>query len=219
MLRKLIAACAVVLVAAATFAASPKPTTSGGKEKEPGGRAMRPTRILVGAPQASELDTDSVSVPIEFTDDGIAVMVEVNGQGPYRFVLDTATPGHGRVDPALAKELHLPAQGDARSADATLHSASPIDLVGIDSLRIGGAVFRGIQVAAFVGTKPLDPAIDRRGVLGFGLFHDVALTLDYPDSQLVITQEELQARGPHVVPLVAGGVARIPIQVGDVDLE
>jgi hypothetical protein len=216
------------------------------REKPGAIRPNRPTRILIPAPESVDFAADSVTIPFELSSGRIVVPVEVNGGGPYPFVLDTGTPGHARIAPDLASELALPAIGDARAADGTIRSAKSVDLVRIDSLRVGDAVFRGLKAAAFLGSKPSleapsdaaydgsandqstpsppeptgPPPPDRRGILGFALFRSVLLTIDYANAQLVISRGTLSPTDDHVTPLIGTlDIARVAVEVGDVDLD
>lgn len=176
-------------------------------------------------PPSVELAADSVLVPFDASTGHIIVPVEVNGRGPYSFVLDTGAMGHGRVAPALVSELGLPVIGDARAADGTLKNTRRVDLVRIDSLRVGDATFRGLVAASVAMKRPppapdAPPPIERQGILGFGLFQDVLLTIDYPNSQLVIRRGALDPAAPHTVPLLGNlDIARIPIEVDLVELQ
>jgi hypothetical protein len=248
---------ALVALGCACFAPAPSlaaaqaprpPALPGTPREKPGAiRPNRPTRILIPAPESVDFAADSVTVPFDLSTGWIVIPVEVNGSGPYSFVLDTGTPGHARIAPDLASELTLPATGDARSADGTIRSAKSVDLVRIDSLRVGDAVFRGLMAAAFLGSKPSlkapggaadvgsasdrstpstpappsdMPPADRRGILGFALFRTVLLTIDYASAQLVISHRALSPTDDHVTPLVGTlDIARVSVEVGDVDMD
>jgi hypothetical protein len=53
------------------------------------------------------------SAPLELIEDKAFVRVMVNGQGPFRFVVDTGTGGEAVITPGLAARLHLPLAGHA----------------------------------------------------------------------------------------------------------
>src|SRR5690606_1361047 len=46
------------------------------------------------------------------------VEATIGGRGPYRFAIDTAEQGHGRISAALAAELGLPKLGEVDTASA-----------------------------------------------------------------------------------------------------
>src|SRR5262245_22507205 len=113
-----------------------------------GGAALVPGRAADAAPKGPQpaapvvdLGADSVSVQFDASSGHIVVPVEVNGNGPYLFVLDTGAQGHGRIDPALVTELKLPNVGDAHAADGTQKNTRTVDLVRIDPLRVGHDLF------------------------------------------------------------------------------
>ena len=76
-----------------------------------------------------------------------AVHVMVNGQGPFRFAIDTGGAGTARIDTALAERLGLVKVGEMRGGDPSGRNAQTMALVAIDSLQIGGARFEGLQAA------------------------------------------------------------------------
>lgn len=111
------------------------------------------------------------------------VLVRVNGEGPFRFGIETGSPVVV-VTPSLAAKLALPqAGGDERMR---AHA--------IARLELGGAVFEGVVAAAVDVAAP-----DIDGVLGLALFQDVLLTVDGPARQVRLERGALAADGPGVV--------------------
>jgi hypothetical protein len=149
---------------------------------------------------------DSSVVPIELDRAGrAAVRVSLNGAGPYRLAVETGSP-NVLLSSAVVAALSLPAAG----------SASRFRL---DSLRIGDALVRGLEVGRNDAFAPL--GVD--GVLGLDAYHDLLLTLDYPGSRLVLSRGTLPAPdgrdvlravrvGPFVgVELTAGEVREVGV--------
>ena len=65
-------------------------------------------------------------------------------------------------------------------------------MVAFDSLQIGGARFEGLQ-AAVRDMRELPDGEKVDGVLGFGLFRECLLTLDYPGNAVRLARGELPA--------------------------
>lgn len=120
------------------------------------------------------------------------VMVMVNGRGPFRFILDTGTGGQAIITSGLAEELDLPEEGEARLNDPTGLGGHIAPLVQVDSLSVGGAEFTDVK--AIVHKLPSGDGMSM-GMLGFPLFRDYLLTLDYPNGRLTLAKGALEPDG------------------------
>ena len=123
------------------------------------------------------------SAHMEVIHDKPYVMVMVNGKGPFRFVVDTGTGGQAFVTPELADELGLPPAGVARLTDPSGMGEQHVPVVLIQSLRVAGVEFSGVKAI-----RHLLPAGEGtcQGLLGFTLFRDYLLTLNYPARRLTL---------------------------------
>jgi predicted aspartyl protease len=120
------------------------------------------------------------------------VLVTINGKGPFRFVIDTGTGGDALVTPELAVELGLPTVGHATLSDPSGQGGKKAPIVRIDSLEFAGAQFANIRAIshpffAEIGTCD--------GLLGFTLFRDYLLTLDFPNRLVSLTAGTLVPDG------------------------
>lgn len=104
------------------------------------------------------------------------VSVEINGNGPYKFLVDSGA-NVTLLQMRVADELNLP----------VLRPGDTSKLVAVRSVKIGGAHFEDVVV----GARAWDEAID--GVIGFNLFADLLLTMDYPNQQVILRRGELPA--------------------------
>jgi predicted aspartyl protease len=107
----------------------------------------------------------------------------VNGHGPHRFLIDTGTGTEALVTPELAEELHLPAVGHAHLTDPSGFGEQRSEIARIESLNLAGVEFS--EVDAVVHNLYGDANCD--GVLGFTLFEDYLLTLDFPGRRMMLT--------------------------------
>ena len=121
-----------------------------------------------------------------------AVSVMIDGRGPYRFALDTGGGMSASIDSTVAAALKLEPIGQVRAGDPSGRNPITLDLVRLESLSIGKAKFEGIDVSVRSGRmRSLGEHVD--GILGFALFKDCLLTLDYPANRLRIDRGELPA--------------------------
>jgi len=157
--------------------------------------------------EAVSLPGEPVAVPFRFAGNLPAVEVEVNGEGPFLFWLDTGAMGLARADRSLVEKLGLEARGEIRPRDGFGRSAPPMKVVRFDSLAFGGAEWKGVEAASRDYNRMLPPGFEHiDGILGFHLFADHLLTLDYPGERVVIEAGELPpADGREVLELDAGG--------------
>jgi hypothetical protein len=142
------------------------------------------------------------------------VMVMVNGRGPFRFVVDTGTGGQAFITPELADRLQLPAIGQARLTDPSGQGEQRSQVLFIDSLNLGGIDFREVRAIRHRLAAEDQTCM---GLLGFTLFRDYLLTLDYPNRTLTLAQGALSADGEHsVLPFrMPDGVPIAPLRIGN----
>jgi len=131
----------------------------------------------------------SVVVPAEVTGLGMFVSVMINGQGPFRMEVDTGC-SISMISPEVAAAV------EARGIDADDEDAQAVNGLGdvvamprvrLDSITIGEVEFKG--VVAGVVPLELQSKIDTRaldGLLGYSLFSDLFLAMDFPRQNLLL---------------------------------
>jgi len=136
------------------------------------------------------------------------VQVQVNGRGPYTFGIDTGTGTEALVAPALAEELGLPTIGTVEAGDPSGKNPRQLPQVRLAKLSVAGVDFAGITAAVYAPSQA-EGRCD--GILGFPLFREYLLTLDYPGARLAIDKGAIapakdgttvQFRAPDGVPVV-----------------
>lgn len=182
--------------------------------------------LMVGAAQSLPAQ-DSASLPdqetlhtarMEVVHGKPFVMAMVNGKGPFRFVVDTGTGGQALVTPELADALGLPAVGQAHLNDPSGLGGKSVPMVLIESLNVAGVEFRGVRAVRHA-VNGEDGACD--GLLGFTLFRDYLLTLDYPNRRMTLGAGALTADGEKsVLPFrMPDGVPIVPLQIGKLRID
>jgi predicted aspartyl protease len=129
------------------------------------------------------------SAPIELIHDKPYVRVMVNGRGPFRFLIDTGTGGQAMVSPELADALALPAVGHARLMDPSGKGEQRSDVLQVHSLKVAGVEFTEIKA---IRHRLYSEEENCQGVLGFTLFKDYLLTLDYPGRKVVLSEDAIR---------------------------
>lgn len=158
---------------------------------------------------------------LEIIHDKPFVTVMVNGKGPFRFVVDTGTGGEAFVTAELVEQLALPQAGKIMLNDPSGRGGQKVPMVVLDSLQVAGVEFTGVKAAVHnMGNG--DGSC--QGLLGFALFRDYLLTLDYPSHRMALASGDLKPDGersvlpfrmPEGIPVVtlSIGAARIDAQL------
>ncbi|MBI3835010.1 MAG: aspartyl protease family protein [Planctomycetes bacterium] len=174
-------------------------------------------------PQKTELPDAPVVVPMQIVDSQPVVEARINGQGPYKFLIDTGAAGFGRIGNDLAEQLKLKEVGEVTAGDPSGQHEETLKLVGVDSISVGGATFSGgLQ---FLRRDDKKANVEERGgivgILGLGVFHDSLFTLDYPNRKVIIERGSLsKADGKSEIDFASPhGIPEIMIQVAGIDVE
>ncbi len=162
------------------------------------------------------------------------VEVKLNGQGPFAFMIDTGAGMQADIDTSVTERLNLQPSGRAINGDPSGENDREVATVTIDSIVIGGAAEKGTRarrtgegvvefrnVTAIVRPHKITkdyPEVD--GILGFALFSDYLLTLDYPAMQVRLARGDLPpANGADIlkfeienrVPIVELAIGKIKV--------
>ena len=120
------------------------------------------------------------------------VEVKLNGQGPFAFMIDTGAGMQADIDTSVAQRLKLPLNGIAVNGDPSGENDREVETTTIDSIRFGDAEFRNVTAVVRPQRITKDyPDVD--GILGFALFNDYLLTLDYRSMQVRVARGALPA--------------------------
>ena len=177
-----------------------------------GVQTVRTAREHSSAGQTSAVRSEVYSAPLEIIHDKPYVSLMVNGRGPFRFLIDTGTGGQALVTPELAAELLLPVVGRAHLTDPSGLGEQRSEIAWIDSLNLAGVEFSDVEAVV----HNLYGDANCQGVLGFTLFEDYLLTLDFPGHRLMLTSGELNGdSGGSVLPFrMPDGVPIVPLKIG-----
>ncbi len=146
------------------------------------------------------------------------VQAMVNGRGPFTFCVDTGTSNDAIVSPALAATLKLPVVARRNLTDISGEHHQQVDEVAVDSILLAGIEFRSLRAVVH---QPIEGEGSYDGILGFQLFRNLQLTLDYPKRTLELSNEAISdPHSPDVRPLLSlHNVPMVNITVGDMQVE
>jgi hypothetical protein len=138
----------------------------------------------------------SVTVPMEFFGNRPVMSVSINGQGPFRFIVDTGTPFTAVIDGNLLRRLDLPVPAllpplNQITADNPLRIAR----IGVGDAEIADAEIIPADFGGFLAGGADVP----KGILGLPLFAQGLLTLDYPQGKYVFEPGVLDAQDKNVI--------------------
>jgi Aspartyl protease len=159
-----------------------------------------------------------LTAPLDLTHGKPFVMVMVNGKGPFRFVIDTGTGAEAFVTAELADTLNLPVAGQVHLSDPSKQGGQRVPIVLIQSLEVAGVVFTDVKAVR----HPLSDADGNcDGLLGFELFRDYLLTLDFPHRRMTLASGSLTPDGEQsVLPFrMPDGIPIVPLRIGGVQIE
>lgn len=124
---------------------------------------------LHDAPLALEWRTPELELPLQGTPLTPLVRIFLNGSGPYLFLLDTGS------------DLLLVQESVAGKAGLKVYrNTGKPSVCHIDKLALGGLLMNDLVA----GVRSWDGEVD--GVLGFNLFRDILLTVDFPRMRLYL---------------------------------
>ena len=149
--------------------------------------------LLLAAVGFARAQNSAVAVaPMSFRGLMPVIEVKLNGQGPFAFAIDTGAGMQADIDTSVAARLKLPPSGRVLNGDPSGENDREVETATIASVAFGGAEFRNVLAVVRPQKITRDyPDVD--GMLGFALFTDYLLTLDYPAMQLRLSRGALPA--------------------------
>jgi hypothetical protein len=166
-----------------------------------GAGCVLPSSRRPALPGRTTLDSPLVILPTRAIGNFLLIEVKWDRFGPYHFLVDTGS-SMTLVTPALARRY--PGRTVPPAAMTPVRGANGriIELPrgSLRRLELGAAKFEDIDVLLY-DCAPLSAHLGVRidGILGFPLFREVLLTLDYPGSRVIL-------QPVREVPLVPGSV-------------
>lgn len=136
--------------------------------------------------------------------------VYINGQGPFRFLIDTGDQTN-EMDPQLARTLGLTAASNVELDTPAGISSVPRTLVSVVSLGTAGAVDQEFLITDRAALRRLSP--DIRGTIGQKFLSQFDYMLDFRHGRLIFGADAPAAN--HVAFHLAAGCMAVSTELGD----
>ena len=136
-----------------------------------------------------------IVIPMDLSSQRPVIKVMINNKGPYRFIFDTGSSGSD-IDSELARELGL----EVIRKD-TLYTPGSDDMLMSEKIRVSKVSFLGTDIAvrAVMNTIPIRQMLPVDGIISPEFFSDYLITLDYPNSKLLLAKGELTKADKDVI--------------------
>ena len=125
-------------------------------------------------------------VPFEMAppnDAAIIVPVKINGQGPYKFVLDTGAT-FTCIDQKLVDELKLPEWRGQLGVGVIVPKEGNIRLVKLDTFEVGNSKATDLKACAIEFSRLQTDGLDARGLVGLNFLKSFHVDIDFKQKVL-----------------------------------
>jgi hypothetical protein len=137
------------------------------------------------------LDSPQISIPAQLVANYLIISSKWDKKGPYNFLIDTGS-SITLVSPSLARQYgrkpspEVSAEISVRSADG---EATLLPATSLKNIILGEASFENVP-ALIYDCSSLSVHLGMRvdGILGFPLFKELVLTLDYPGRKVLLSK-------------------------------
>ena len=117
----------------------------------------------------------------------IVVPVQINGQGPYRLVVDTGAT-FTCLDKAIAGKLELPQARGMVGTGATVGSSGAMSLHSVDTLTIGDVTAKDLTVCAVYLGNVNEMGLEVDWLLGLNVLKSFNVGLDFERNVLTLSK-------------------------------
>lgn len=195
--------CTVLLIAAAGCLAGAQERVV----RRQGGATVPPE--FLSPPGLTELYEERVELTMNQYGGRPLISAELNGHGPYRFILDTGSSLSAILDRKVVAEAGI------ETGEAVPVPGLPGHAAIVDSLLFEGMEMSEVHAVASDVAALFRGAEDApKGILGIGLFADCLLTLDFPAKRYVLREGTLEKPGTGgVIPYQAQGKVGFEVEL------
>lgn len=149
-------------------------------------------------PGRTTLNAQPVQVPAENIGNFLVLQAKWDRYGPYHFIIDTGSAATV-VTPNLVKRYGTASGGNVRVSSAE-GDILELPSATLSRLELGEARFEDVPVLVYdLAALSAHLGIRIDGLLGFPLFRETRLTLDYPNSRVLLEPVDATALPPGIV--------------------
>ncbi|HYD85500.1 MAG TPA: aspartyl protease family protein [Opitutus sp.] len=153
-------------------------------------------------PGRTELDSELVIVPAKAMSNYLVVEAKWDKRGPYHFLIDTGA-SVTLVSPEFAARYAAKNAPPATTPLVRVKSAAGdtalLTATTLRRIELGDAVFENVQALVYdCAAISAHLGIQIDGILGFPLFRETILTLDYPHSRVLLQRRSAKSALPGV---------------------
>ncbi len=169
-------------------------------------------------PDATNIPKGGAQVELDMSRPIPIIHASINGEGPFPFFLDSGATGIV-LNEAFAQELKLEIIGTQQVVDMARGAAIDSDLVSLEQVEIGGAIFTGLSALSSNRTGIHGSAGGApRGIIGLSTFANCLFTIDYPGGEMLIEDGQLpQADGRSILDYESDADSTMPVFTVDVE--
>jgi len=141
------------------------------------------TACVIQAPKDIGVPAETAPGQVNFelaapNDAAIIVPVKINGQGPYRFVLDTGAT-FTCIDQKLVDQLKLPEWRGQFGIGVLQPTEGAVKLVSLDTLEVGNVKATDMKACAIEFSRLQTGGLDARGLVGLNFLKSFQVRIDF----------------------------------------
>jgi predicted aspartyl protease len=165
----------------------------------------------VAAPATAAITTETLQLQVERYQ-RMTVPVQINGQGPFRFMIDTGAQA-SVLSNALADQLQLTDRSTAMLVG--MASSREVQTAMLDEITFGSGTHRDARAALVEGAN----IGGADGILGLDTLQDRRVLIDFENSQMEVAHPEERAsnRGFEIVVRARAYLGQLIIARADID--
>jgi len=142
------------------------------------------------------------------------IEAKINGQGPYRFTLDTGFNGSLAISATLADQMSLAEIEEIKVGDPSGRKPRTVRLFRADSITIGSMNFNSIDIIESV----LGDLINTDGLIGLSVFQELLVKFDYINKKIILCSGSLPIN-KSLVYTTEYGIPSIEISINHITLK
>ena len=141
------------------------------------------TACVIQAPKDIGVPAETAPGQVNFelaapNDAAIIVPVKINGQGPYRFVLDTGAT-FTCIDQKLVDQLKLPEWRGQFGIGVLQPTEGAVKLVSLDTFEVGNVKATDMKACAIEFSRLQTGGLDARGLVGLNFLKSFQVRIDF----------------------------------------